>query len=119
MRVYLWAAILGVGVVSGGAPVSAQVLPPCKYEGVSTGIYNITVAKDSPGCTLTVSRKGSWETGKMVTPAAHGTGNVTLNGANADFTYTPAKGYTGPDMFRAEIAATRPFLHRINVTVTP
>lgn len=119
MRIPFLTVFIAIGVIGTGSSAFAQRPPPCKAEGTAIGVYTITIAKDSASCSVTVDRRGSWETGKMVTPAAHGTASVTIDGSHAIFVYAPMKGYTGADMFRAEIAATRPFLHRFNVTVTP
>ena len=110
------AAALALGLA---APASAQTTAACNVANDSTGVYTFTVKKDGGPCMVRELRKGAWQTSQVLTPAQHGTGTVAINGSEAVFTYSPAKGYVGNDLFRAEIAATRPFPHRFNIIVTP
>jgi hypothetical protein len=110
------AAALSLGLA---APASAQSTPSCTITNDSTGVYTFTVKKDGGPCKVTEMRKGAWLTSQVLTPPQHGTGTVEISGSAAVFTYTPAKGYVGNDLFRAEVAATRPFPHRFNIVVTP
>jgi len=107
-------------LLSAAIPAKAQDANGCTAQYISAGNFKITVKKDGGPCSaLQSTRRGSWQSGSITAPPQHGTASVTINGAQAVFVYTPAKGYVGPDVFRAEIAASRPFPQRIDIVVTP
>ena len=120
------AAALALGLAT---PASAQDAS-CKIEHpakLPVSLYNITVKKDGGPCTINQEapagskRRGAWESATITSPAQHGTGDVkTVNQGNlAVFTYTPAKGYVGPDSFSAMLQSTQPWQQRFTINVTP
>ena len=116
--------LLGVALPASAQDASCKIEHPAKLP---VSVYNITVKKDGGPCIISqeapagARRRGAWEFAKIVTSPQHGTGAVTTEnqGNIAKFTYSPAKGYVGSDMFAGELQSTQPWQQHFNITVTP
>jgi hypothetical protein len=88
------------------------------FVGAEHGQVQITVGQNGSPCVTAASiGRGSMGQGEIATPPAHGSAAVNTTAEATLISYTPARGYVGPDQF--EVAFGPDFTMTVLVQVVP